>query len=400
MVPTLIVWYKHAELSVLGYILSAIIPIVLSFFILTLACILGYVVALISSKVKHKNAVTVILSLGFIAAYYYFYSKAYDMLQDLISNPEIIDGGVKNAIYPFYQMGLGAQGELLPMLIFTAIVAASFILVYFILSSNFIKIATTEKGYDKVKYKGNVAKSGNLKTALFKKEIKRFLSSPTYMLNCGLGTIMFPVAAVLMVVKRDSVNGLFASFGLQSKEIIWLCVAAAVAFLGSMCDYTAPSISLEGKHFWVVRTVPVPTKEIFIAKIKVHLMLSILPAVIFAVTAAVITEMTVLFAVLTSLTAVIFAVFSAVFGIFANLLFPNLNWTNEVVPIKQSASVTISIFGTWAIVLGFGLLYYYVLDEILAPAVYLAICLLIIVAATVVLFGWIKTKGVKKFETL
>ncbi len=401
MVPSLAVWYiNNKSLTVLGYIQSALIPFILSLFILSLACVLGYVVAIISSKLKHKNAVTVVLSLGFIVVYYYFYSKAYDMLQELIENPEIIDGGVKNAIYPFYQMGLAADGEVLPMVIFTAIVAALFFIVYFILSSNFIKIATTEKGQNKVKYKGNVAKSGNLKTALLRKEFKRFLSSPTYMLNCGLGTILFPVVAVFMVVKRDMFSDLFAIFGLQSKEMMWLCVAAMMTLLGSMCDYTAPSVSLEGKHIWIIKTLPVPALAVLMAKIKVHLILSVIPSVIFAVTAAVITEMTVLFAVLTVLTAIIFSVFSAFFGILANLLFPNLNWTNEVVPIKQSMSTVISIFGTWIITLIFGVLYYYVFKDILAPAVYLALSLAVMVAATVVIFAWVKTKGVKKFESL
>ncbi len=401
MLPALIVWYKNnTSLSILGYILSALIPFVISLFILTLACILGYVVALISSKIRHKNVVTIALALSFIAVYYYFYSKAYEMLQELISNPQIINDGVKNAIYPFYQMGLAAEGEILPMVIFTAIFVGLFVIVYRILSFNFLKLATTEKGHASIRYKGNVAKSGNIKTALIKKEFKRFTSSPTYMLNCGLGTIMLPIAAVFLVIKKDMVDEMFTSFGLASKEIIWLCVAVAIAFLGSMCDFTAPSISLEGKHLWIIKTLPVSAMSVLMAKITVHLILSVIPTVIFAVTAAIVFEMNFWFFVLTVLTAVIFSLFTAVFGIFANLLFPNLNWTNEVVPIKQSMSVTMCLFGSWVIALVFGVLYYYVFKEILAPVVYLALCLLVMAIVTAALFAWIKTKGAKKFELL
>ena len=401
MLPALVVWYQNnTSLSILGYILSAVIPFVISLFILTLACVLGHVVALISSRLKHKNVVTIVLSLGFIAAYYYFYSKAYEMLQELVSNPQIIDYGVKNAIYPFYQMGLAAEGEILPMVIFTAIFVGLFAIVYRVLSFNFLKLATTEKGHASIKYKGNVAKSGNIKTALVIKEFKRFTSSPTYMLNCGLGTVILPVAAVLLAIKKDAVNEILSVFGLGSKETVWLCIAAAIAFLGSMCDFTAPSISLEGKHLWVIRTLPVPATSVMMAKITVHLILSVIPSVIFAVTAAIVFEMSLWFFVLTVLTAVIFSLFTAVLGVFTNLLFPNLNWTNEIVPIKQSMSVTICIFGSWVIALVFGVLYHFVFKEILAPVVYLALCLLVMITVTAILFAWIKTKGAKKFELL
>ncbi len=400
MVPTLAVWFINAELNTLGYLFSTVITLVLSLFILTLACVLGWVVALISSKLRHKNIVTMALSLGFAAAYYYVYSKAYEMLQELITNPEIINDGVKNAIYPFYQMGLAAEGKVLPMAIFAAIIVALFVVVYAVLSRRYIKIATTEKGDRKPRYKGNSAKSGNIKTALIKKEFRRFLSSPTYMLNCGLGTIMMPVIAVFIAFKKDMINEIISMFGMQTKEIVWLLVAAAVIIFGSMCDYTAPSVSLEGKHIWIVKTLPLSAFDVLIAKIKVHLILSVAPSVAFAVVAAYVTEMNVLFTVLMIIATVVYSVFSAFFGLWANLKFPNLKWTNEVVPIKQSMSVTLSVFGSWVIALVFGVLYYYIFNDYLKPALYLGLCTVLIAVATAVLFAWTKTKGAKIFEKL
>ena len=83
MVPALIIWFVYADLTVLGVIFSLLIPFVLSIFVLTLSCVLGWVVALVSSKIKNKSFITVILSLAFIAAYYFFYMRAYEMLMSI-----------------------------------------------------------------------------------------------------------------------------------------------------------------------------------------------------------------------------------------------------------------------------------------------------------------------------
>ena len=92
MVPALIIWFVYADLTVLGVIFSLLIPFVLSVFVLTLSCVLGWVVALVSSKIKNKSFITVILSLAFIAAYYFFYMRAYEMLMSIVTNAEAVGG--------------------------------------------------------------------------------------------------------------------------------------------------------------------------------------------------------------------------------------------------------------------------------------------------------------------
>ena len=44
-------------------------------------------------------------------------------------------------------------------------------------------------------------KENNIKQALFKKELKRFLASPTYMLNSALGAPIMIIAGVILLVK-------------------------------------------------------------------------------------------------------------------------------------------------------------------------------------------------------
>ena len=59
MIPTLIIWFLHAPFTLAGTVCDLLIPLVLSVLILVLSAVLGWVLALISGKLKHKNIITV-----------------------------------------------------------------------------------------------------------------------------------------------------------------------------------------------------------------------------------------------------------------------------------------------------------------------------------------------------
>ena len=42
-----------------------------------------------------------------------------------------------------------------------------------------------------------------------------------------------------------------------------------------ICPITATSISLEGKHFWIVRSLPIPANRYLGAKLALNLMLNV-----------------------------------------------------------------------------------------------------------------------------
>lgn len=399
MIPTVIVYFMFAKLSLLSVLFSLLIPLILSVFVLTLSCILGFVVAAISSRLKNKSIITVILSLAFIAGYYYVYSQAYTILQTILANPAALGSKVKSLLYPFYHMGLAAEGNALSMLIFTAIIAALFGFVYFILSRSFIKIATAKNGGKRAKYKEKAAKAGNIGSALLKKEFLRFLASPTYMLNCGLGILLMPIAAVALIIKSDWINELVTLFRLSNSNILPLMIAAAVCMIASMNDITAPSVSLEGKQLWLLKAYPVAAKAALHAKLKMHLILTLIPALILTAAALIIVKATAIALVLVPLAVIMFIILSALFGLFMGLKMPNLNWTDEAVPVKRSMSVTIALFGGWIAIIALGGLYF-AAASFVAPEIYLCIVVVLLGVLSALLFRWINTKGAKLFSEL
>ena len=93
-----------------------------------------------------------------------------------------------------------------------------------------------------------------------------------------------------------------------------------------------------------------------------------------------------------AVTALSYALLMALLGLFLGLKMPNLSWTNEVVPIKQSACVGIALLGGWAyaLLLGGG---YLLAGWHLGAALYMGCFAAATLAACAVLYLWLKKRG-------
>ena len=294
-------------------------------------------------------------------------------------------------------MGLAAEGNIISMLIFTGIFAALFAIVYLILARSFIKLATANRGAAKVKYVRKKVKEASPDSALLRKEFKRFFGSVNYMLNCGLGLIFMVIAAVVILVKQPALREILAQMeGYQ--DFVYLLVAAGICMITSMNDMTAPSISLEGKNLWLIKSLPVTSKQILNAKLKMHLILTLIPTVLLVGCVEWVITPTVPYAVLILMVSCLFVILMAQLGLIANLKMPNFTWKDETVPIKQSAGVMIALFGGWILVILLCVLYFPV-RSIITPLLYLGIVTAIVFAVDILMYRWLCTKGSELFDS-
>ena len=397
MIPAILVWFVNAPFSPVGAVCVLLSPLVLSVLVLVLSAVLGWVVALVVGRLKHKNLITVIVSLAFIAAYYYVYSKASAMLQTLLQNIAAVGEKIRSVLYPLYHMGLAAEGNPLSMLIFTAIIAGLFLVVYLVLSRSFLRLATTNRGSAKTVYKARRQKTRTLEGALLQKEFRRYLGSSIYMLNCSLGVLLMPIAAVLLIYNAGSMQTMLAIPMLR--QILPLLSVGAVCMILSMNDLTAPSVSLEGKNLWILQAFPVPARKALEAKLKLHLLLTVIPAIPLVAAVEWVIKPDLLNGVLMPVAILLFIVLMAALGLCVNLKMPNLNWTSETVPVKQSMSVTVALFGGWVIVMAFAGLYV-LLNSILSPGVYLALVCGLLLVFSGILLRWLFTRGAEIFDSL
>ena len=286
------------------------------------------------------------------------------------------------------------------MLSVSAAVFALFAIVWVLISHSFLKIATSSGKAEKRVYKEKTTKPKSIHGALLGKEFSRFLSSPLYMLNCGLGILLLPIAGGALVWKGGTIISVLNSvFGARAGcTQVLLC--AVVCMLASMNDTAAPSVSLEGKTIWLVQSLPVTPWQVLRAKLGVQLLLTFVPALFCFVCLPFIYPYSPLEILITAFVLLSNVLLSALFDLFLGLMTANLTWTNEMTPIKQSASAVFSMLGgfsyTILLCVGFMLLDGWKLGftgyMALFGGVTLVLCAL--------LWLWLRNKGCTRFASL
>lgn len=399
-VPSVISYWIVAEPGMASKIFCVLLLLVITLIVSVLTCVLGWVVALISGRLKNKSFFTVLFSLLFLGVYYFVYFRINTLLQSFSANSEKI-GSVIRKIYPVYQLGLAGTGEKLPMLLVTAGAVILFAICVAVLSKSFVNIITSQRSGKKKEYKEKAAKVRSASSAIFGKELTHFLKSPTYMLNCGLGLIILTVLGIYVLISGDNLLAMVSQIAAEAPVVVDILPAfgvTAVILLISMNNFSAPSVSLEGKSIWVLQSMPVDGKTIFTAKAKFHIYMNIIPVVFAAAALGIVFSSDVLTTVMMVAVCAAYCIFSAVLGLTLNMKMPNLTWTNEAVPVKQSAAVGICIFGGWAVAVLFSGGAY--LLTALDLRIYMLIFTVILLAVSALLWRRLTTKGAKEFFEL
>ena len=382
-VPAAIV-YLCIDFSV-GTLLGCILGMLsISVFVFVLSCALGWVVAKIASKLKRKSFLTVIISLVFIGGYYYVVNNIPTLLMQFTQ----------------YLFGRMSAGNLVsaPLPVFGT--AALALLTFYVMSKSFLKLATASSDTVTAKYNRNARqKASGVFPALLKREFSRFTASPAYMLNCGFGVIIMPIAGILLLIRGAALRSMLFGLFDSNTGTIAILAAAAVCLVSTMNDMTAPSVSLEGKTLWILRSMPVTTQQILRAKLAMQLLLSGISVLFAAICTCIAFAVPIGSSIAVILACLSLVVLLAEFGLFLDLKKPNLNWTTEITPIKQSSSVMFALLGGWLYVLLFGT-GWFLGAHALGAELYLMLFFALNMILSAVLRSWLMRSGTDIFESL
>ena len=402
--PAVIVHHVRAGFSPVRLILQLAAGAFLAMLVMALTCFFGWIVALISVRLKNKSFLTVLFVLIFLAGYYVLYGNAYRILASILANPEAVESGVRSWAYPFWAAGCAAAGKALSLLPLCLIAVAALSVTWIVLERSFLRIATSNRGAAKKVYREKAARQGSVRSALFVKELRRFTASATYMLNCGLGTVFLLAAAVVLAIYAGKIRSgldMFRDSGEFQAVLPYLphYAAGALCFLATMNDITAPSVSMEGKSLWIVQSSPVRPWDALAAKLQLHILVTLIPLSAAGIVCCAVLGLSLPASLLVLAAGAAFTVFSAAAGLCLNLLMPNLDWTNETVPLKSSMPVLIMIFGSWGVILALAALVF-ALSLVLPPLAALAVAGVLLALADVLLLLWLKRRGSAIFASL
>lgn len=377
--------------------LTPVIGIMVSVF----ACVLGWLVAVISSKLKSKSYLITVISLLLFFTYYFLCLKLNTVLTDLVVNAGKIGDKIKFFTYPLYLLGKASCSDLLSLFLFIVFCSVVSYACWRILNTNFFKIVSQNKGEEKKEYVEKRVRKQSVSSALLRREFKGFINNPTYCLNSGLGVPLMIIASVVLLLKRSMFSDMISQLPQELeivKQMMPLFVTSACVVITSMDGITAPSVSLEGKNVWVLQTLPVNTWEVLHAKERLHVYINSVGLILTLVMGFVFdipfNELAL------SMVIVWLCIWlMADLGLFFNLLNPIMNWTNVVVPVKQSMSVLFVILSGLAIgtVILAG---YYLLRNTLSVEAYQVVCIMVVLLLYKTVNRWLRTTGCRIFTSL
>lgn len=394
LVPALLCYWINCTVTVGAVVCGLAVLVLTSLLVLALSCALGWVVARVTAKLKRKSFVTVLLSLAFLAVYYFFFYRLNEVLQSILANAEAL-GAVMSKIFPVYWLGRACTGDGLCLLYFGVPVCMLLAAVLYLVSRSLLRMATVSPAAAGKAYRRTAMKTASPDATLLRRELRRLTSSATYMMNCAFGTAFLPIIGIIALVKSAALGGVAALF----PELLPLIVCAAVCMISGMNTITAPSVSLEGRQLWLAQSLPVQPWQVLRAKLKLHLLITQPAAIFCAVCLCIAFGVDALSCVTVLAASLLFVLLHASVGLLLNLRFPNLTWTNEVVPVKQSASVFFVLCGSWVFVVALGALYFAV-RSFLGGTVYLLLCTLLFAVLCVLCIFRLKRTGAQRFASL
>ena len=140
--PAAVIYGMRVGFSPLGLVSLIVVYIALPFLALAVSSVFGYLIALVVSRVRNKTVVSLAMSLSFLAAYFYFYSKMSTYILALVTNGAQIAEKI-SPIYPLYMIGNSVDsGNILHALLVFFMAIIPFAVAYAVLSLSFVKLAT------------------------------------------------------------------------------------------------------------------------------------------------------------------------------------------------------------------------------------------------------------------
>ncbi len=339
--------FGYNVITFINFIISALmIPMLVT----ALASIIGYLLGKLAKLIPNKNLMTVILgfaTVGLLSLVIVNFGNIIEVLMNEISRVADWTAGHLHILF-WYGLATSTEHSLkalfpgiIPILALTAAVSAG---VAAFLSRHFTAIVTRKTAMKKKKYVRKPLRRTNIQLALIKKEVGYFLSLPSYVMNAGMSTIMAILLGVGILLRGSVISEWLPTFFPDaSTNLLGLAIGSSLALSCTLNDVTAPTVSLEGRTIWILKSTPLDPMKVFFAKALLAPIVC-LPGVCFTSAAsAIVLDLRVIDVLFIVFIPVLACMFSGFLGVCVNLKLPRFDWTNEITVIKQSLSVIFTL---------------------------------------------------------
>ncbi len=410
IIPLIIAYIRWGEnLQWTFFLTSFIMIFTLPIIPIIISCIIGAISSSLSSRFKYKNYAQVLLSMILLIVILYLSYNIDNAFDYLAKNATSINDLLIKLYYPAgLYAKLATQFNIIELLVYTLVNIILLIVSIFILSRFYFKINSKLKIVSNKKnniYNKNKIKSTTPTKALIKKELNVFFNTPVFIINAGLGLVIFILASIIISFKFDSILPMLTNQeGLNiSKEMIInntsLLILILICFTAFMSSITNSVISLEGKNINTIKTLPITTKTILMSKIYSSLYITT-PALLLGIIILFIRfKVSIIDCILLITLSILIPLISHFIGLIVNLKYPKLDAENDAEIVKQSTSSFVSVMiGMLLMIISIGFILS--VAGTMSSTLILFLSIVIFSIIDILLYLYLVNKSIKDFDNL
>ncbi len=337
-------------------ILSIFIPIIP----MLLASFIGFIIARISSGFKKNNIVQVILIFAFII---FCFSLRF-IIEDLIRDNKIqatletaskITDEIAGYYYPakWFSRAI-VNGSILSMILLVGITVVLFIILFMIVGHSYMKVNSAMKSHAGSRaYKMTSLKKRPVVASVAFKELRRMLGSTQYLVNGAMGTVLSVLFALVVVIfGMDWIISKVAPGAPLDAYMLQPAIPFIIFFFTGMVATTTASPSLEGKNYWIIKSLPIKMKAVYQGKMLFNMLLNGTASVVAILLVCIASKSSVVDTILSVILGITLCAYSTCWGMVCGINHMNLDWENDVEVIKKGAAVAIYLVPNMIIVMG------------------------------------------------
>ncbi len=408
LLPAIIAYIINVDVSASFYFLAITMLILVPVIPIAVSCLIGLVSSAVSSRFKHKTFLQVVFSFIILFAF-----AAIILMANTTSDFDgrslaTFSDGISAYYYPASAfVDLATNFDLWQYLIFVVVNLAVLAVTVFIISRFYFQIVTrlsTAKRTENVVAKFNF-KEHSQTFAIVKKEITKYFNTPVLLTNTAVGLVLYVVVVGALCFQfEDFATSMTSSgeFPLTVDEIRSFLPSVAfglVAFTSLMTFITTTMLSLEGKAFNLLKSMPISGRKVLMTKV-LSAMLLIVPVTALGVIAMCLRfQFGIVEAILVLIGVIATPLVTELIGILIDLKYARFDAESDAVVVKQSAGVLVSTF------LGLGMVLVtisltFILVFITGQITGLAMMDAIFVIVALFLYFTIATRGEEKYSKL
>ena len=272
-------------------------------------------------------------------------------VQQLINNDVSLVKVLDKIFFNVPLLSKAMAGSFVALLLYIVVNAASVGIVLLLASKLYLKAVISLNGgegagaKEKSESAGIRVKESSHLITYFKKELKILVRTPAYLSNCVGINLIWPIFIYLFIMLQKQSNFLGDYIEkLQNGDQETVLYATLLVFgisviLTSLNCLASSAVTREGKHFDVMKYLPVDLMTQLNAKALVSIVISGSGLVVYIITAFAILKLNATFTIYCVILSLLAVLYSTYLGIYIDTMNPKLVWEDEVNALRGNYHV-------------------------------------------------------------